>query len=273
MIPTRRHGHVVYESSQFRAGIRVPAVGNVEYKRGTDAGVIHQRLFYMAWLMDHKDAFRHLVRDRLGAAVASQVLWGAPRLICVAGDFTRYDVHAVREHRRSIDLVRYRFSGAEHVGLETVACVIGRTAGPRAGCRRRAPQAPRAGRADGAMPLRSRPRGLGREFVLAAAQQQPRCGERRVVGLCGDVRDRSASRPRVQRRRLGRGPPDHAAGRGHSQAARRLQEDVRRGLAVRDLVGRDGIPGLGRCSPASSPSGCRTTGPTCTVVPCSLRGR
>jgi CO/xanthine dehydrogenase Mo-binding subunit len=60
---------------------------------------------------------------------------------------------------------------------------------------------------------------------------------------------------------------DHAAGRGHSQAARRLQEDVRRGLAVRDLVGRDGIPGLGRCSPASSPSGCRTTGPTCTAVP------
>jgi RecB family endonuclease NucS len=34
----------------------------VEYKRGTDAGVIHQGLYYMAWLMDHKDAFRHLVR-------------------------------------------------------------------------------------------------------------------------------------------------------------------------------------------------------------------
>ncbi len=37
--PTPRHGHVVYESSQFRAGIRAPAVGNVEYKRGIDAGV------------------------------------------------------------------------------------------------------------------------------------------------------------------------------------------------------------------------------------------
>ncbi|MEU8784779.1 DUF5655 domain-containing protein [Streptomyces sp. NPDC048637] len=97
----------------------------VEFKRGTDAGVIHQGLYYMAWLVDHKDAFRHLVRDRLGVTAASQVLWSAPRLICVAGDFTRYDVHAVREHRRLIDLVRYRFFGTDHIGLETVASVAG----------------------------------------------------------------------------------------------------------------------------------------------------
>lgn len=41
----------------------------VEYKRGTDAGVINQGLFYMAWLLDHRDTFRHLVRDRLGVLV------------------------------------------------------------------------------------------------------------------------------------------------------------------------------------------------------------
>lgn len=35
--------------------------------------------------------------DRLGATAAAQVLWSGPRLICVAGDYTRYDVHAVRE--------------------------------------------------------------------------------------------------------------------------------------------------------------------------------
>ncbi|MEU6372149.1 DUF5655 domain-containing protein [Streptomyces sp. NPDC046909] len=100
----------------------------VEYKRGTDAGVINQGLFYMAWLMSHKDAFRSLVRDRLGVTAASQILWSAPRLICVAGDFTRYDAHAVREHRRSIDLVRYRYFGSEHFGLETVASVTGHSA-------------------------------------------------------------------------------------------------------------------------------------------------
>lgn len=109
----------------------------VEYKRGTDAGVINQGLYYMSWLMAHKGAFRSLVRDRFGASAASQVLWSAPRLICVAGDFTRYDAHAVREHRHSIDLVRYRYFGNEHVGLETVASVTGRS-GPARRPRRHA---------------------------------------------------------------------------------------------------------------------------------------
>lgn len=99
----------------------------VEYKRGVDAGVINQGLFCLAWLMDHRAEFEHLVRDRLGTTAASQVLWSAPRLVCIAGDFTRYDVHAVREHRRSIDLVRYRLFGSDLIGLEAVASVSGGT--------------------------------------------------------------------------------------------------------------------------------------------------
>ncbi|MGP9017677.1 DUF5655 domain-containing protein [Streptomyces sp. BR1] len=122
----------------------------VEYKRGTDAGVINQGLYYMAWLTNHKDAFRNLVRDRLGVTAASQILWSAPRLICVAGDFTRYDAHAVREHRRSIDLVRYRYFGSDHFGLETVASVTGQ-AGEAKRVRRRAPGAPPVGQQGGAM--------------------------------------------------------------------------------------------------------------------------
>ncbi|WP_327666668.1 endonuclease NucS [Streptomyces sp. NBC_00485] len=97
----------------------------VEYKRGVDAGVINQGLFYLSWLMDHRAEFDHLVRDRFGTGPASQVLWSGPRLICIAGDFTRYDVHAVREHRRPIDLVRYRLFGSDLLGLETVASVRG----------------------------------------------------------------------------------------------------------------------------------------------------
>jgi predicted transport protein len=103
----------------------------VEYKRGVDSGVINQGLFYLSWLMDHRAEFEHLVRDRLGGAVAAQVLWKGPRLICVAGDFTRYDVHAVREHRRSIDLVRYRLFGNDLLGLQTVASVSGRSPSTR----------------------------------------------------------------------------------------------------------------------------------------------
>ena len=95
----------------------------VEYKRATDPGVLSQGLFYMAWLTDHHDEFEALVRDQLGVASAAGVLWTAPRLICVAGGFTRYDLHGVREHRRSIDLVRYTLFGEHHIALETVASV------------------------------------------------------------------------------------------------------------------------------------------------------
>ncbi|MFH8390330.1 transporter [Streptomyces sp. NPDC018036] len=117
----------------------------VEYKRGTDAGVINQGLYYLSWLTRHRSAFDSLVRDRLGVPTAAQVLWSAPRLICVAGDFTRYDAHAVREHRRSIDLVRYRYYGSDHVSLETVVSVTGKS-GAANRCTRRhahmdAPQA------------------------------------------------------------------------------------------------------------------------------------
>ncbi|WP_411141001.1 DUF5655 domain-containing protein [Streptomyces sp. x-80] len=122
----------------------------VEYKRGTDAGVINQGLYYMSWLTAHRSAFDSLVRDRLGASAAAQVLWSAPRLICVAGDFTRYDAHAVREHRRSIDLIRYRFFGNDHIGFEVVASVTGKSTASRR-ARRHAAGSPSPRRQAGAM--------------------------------------------------------------------------------------------------------------------------
>ncbi|MFC4032338.1 DUF5655 domain-containing protein [Streptomyces polygonati] len=123
----------------------------VEYKRGRDPGVITQGLFYLAWLTDHRAEFEALVRDRLGVPAASQVLWSAPRLICVAEDFTRYDRHAVREIRRCIDLVRYRFFGSGLLGLEPVVTSAPRDRGPGAGAGRagRMPKAQRAGGAIG----------------------------------------------------------------------------------------------------------------------------
>jgi predicted transport protein len=105
----------------------------VEYKRGRDPGVITQGLFYLAWLTDHRAEFEALVRDRLGVAAASQVLWNAPRLICVAEDFTRYDRHAVGEIRRCIALVRYRFFGAGLLGLEPVVTAAAHDRSPGAG--------------------------------------------------------------------------------------------------------------------------------------------
>nr|WP_234315086.1 DUF5655 domain-containing protein [Streptomyces globisporus] len=97
-------------------------------------------MFYLAWLTDHRAEFQQLVRERLGADVASQVLWSSPRLICVAEDYTRYDLHAVREIRRTIDLVRYSYFGTGLLALEPVAKATAGAQG-RSEQRRRRPSA------------------------------------------------------------------------------------------------------------------------------------
>lgn len=84
----------------------------IEYKRFSTENVINQGLFYLDWLLDHKKEFQWLVMDVLGQEEAAKVEWSAPRLICIASDFTKYDGHAVKQINRSIELMRYRrFSG------------------------------------------------------------------------------------------------------------------------------------------------------------------
>jgi RecB family endonuclease NucS len=78
----------------------------LEYKRATNENVINQGLFYLDWLMDHKKDFQWLVLEKLGKEAADDVDWSAPRLICIAGDFTRYDDHAIKQIQRNIELRR-----------------------------------------------------------------------------------------------------------------------------------------------------------------------
>src|SRR5271169_5790167 len=84
-----------------------------EYKRSVNENVINQGLFYLDWLLDHRAEFELLVMKKLDADVAAQIDWSAPRLVCVASDFTRYDEYAIAQINRSIELVRYRdYDGA-----------------------------------------------------------------------------------------------------------------------------------------------------------------
>ncbi|WP_415853881.1 DUF5655 domain-containing protein [Sinomonas sp. G460-2] len=94
-----------------------------EYKRTTNENVINQGLFYLDWLMDHKGEFQILVSGRLGTDAATGIDWSAPRLICVANDFTRYDEYAVRQIDRNVELVRYRDFGSELLAIELVTSV------------------------------------------------------------------------------------------------------------------------------------------------------
>lgn len=93
----------------------------LEYKRASNENVINQGLFYLDWLMDHRKDFQWLVLEKLGKDAADAVDWSAPRLICIAGDFNRYDDHAVKQIQRNIELIRYRRFGGDLLMLDLVA--------------------------------------------------------------------------------------------------------------------------------------------------------
>lgn len=95
----------------------------IEYKRDRSENVINQGLFYLDWLMDHRGDFEILVRDRFGKEVSAQIEWSAPRLICIAADFTKYDTHAVKQMSRNIELIRYRKFGDDLLLLELLTAV------------------------------------------------------------------------------------------------------------------------------------------------------
>lgn len=91
-----------------------------EYKRSMKENVINQGLFYLNWLLDHKDSFKVLVIEQLGLQAATDIDWTMPRVVCVAGDFTKYDESAIKQMNRNISLIRYKKFGDDLLMFEQV---------------------------------------------------------------------------------------------------------------------------------------------------------
>ncbi|WIG60213.1 MAG: uncharacterized protein OJF49_002961 [Ktedonobacterales bacterium] len=92
----------------------------VEYKRASNQNVINQGLFYLDWLLDHHKDFEMLVLKRFGPTAEEGVDWRYPRLLCIAGDFTKYDEKAVQQIPRNIELIRYKRYGNDLLLLDLV---------------------------------------------------------------------------------------------------------------------------------------------------------
>lgn len=95
----------------------------IEYKRSLNENVINQGLYYLNWLMDHQGEFELLVMKSKGAPAAEGIDWLNPRVICIAGDFTKFDVHAVQQIGRNIALVRYKRFPPDLLMLEAMNAV------------------------------------------------------------------------------------------------------------------------------------------------------
>ena len=121
---------VTFLASEYRTtdGGRMDSVGIdenhcpviFEYKRSIKDNVINQGLFYLNWLLDHKDSFKVLVIEKLGLKVADVIDWSMPRVICVAGDFTKYDESAIKQMNRNISLIRYKKFGDDLLMFEQI---------------------------------------------------------------------------------------------------------------------------------------------------------
>ncbi|GAV38206.1 DUF5655 domain-containing protein [Streptomyces acidiscabies] len=80
----------------------------IEYKKGSDSGVLSQAASYLSWLESAHHEFEALVRKVLGPDAAESIDWRRPRMVCIAAGFSHHDRVAIQRLPERIDLVRYR---------------------------------------------------------------------------------------------------------------------------------------------------------------------
>ncbi|MFF4673936.1 DUF5655 domain-containing protein [Streptomyces sp. NPDC001279] len=80
----------------------------IEFKKGSDSGVMSQAVSYLSWLESAQHEFEALVRKVLGAEAAESIDWRRPRVVCIAAGFSHHDRVAVQRLPERVDLVRYR---------------------------------------------------------------------------------------------------------------------------------------------------------------------
>lgn len=98
----------------------------IEYKRATNENVINQGLYYLDWLLSYKAEFQLLVMQKLDKKISESIEWENARLICIAGDYTKYYSYAVQQINRNIELIRYK-KFESLILFELVNAVTGQT--------------------------------------------------------------------------------------------------------------------------------------------------
>ena len=90
----------------------------IEYKKVESSELINQSLFYLHWIQDHKGDFEIAVQKALGSNV--NVDWSDVRVICIAPNYKKYDLHAVQVMGANIELWKYRLFTNNSLYLEEV---------------------------------------------------------------------------------------------------------------------------------------------------------
>ena len=90
----------------------------IEYKKVESSELINQSLYYLYWIYDHKGDFEIAVQKALGNNI--EVDWSDIRVICIAPNYKKYDLHAVQVMGANIELWKYRLFKNNTIYLEEV---------------------------------------------------------------------------------------------------------------------------------------------------------
>jgi predicted transport protein len=93
----------------------------IEYKRNQNDNVINQSLSYLRWLKHQKsEFFEMLMAKRLPKELINEISldWENPRVICIAENFSRFDIDTSDIVPIKIELMVYRFYENDVFSLE-----------------------------------------------------------------------------------------------------------------------------------------------------------
>jgi predicted transport protein len=78
----------------------------IEYKKVASSELLNQSLFYLHWIIDHKGDYQVAANKSLGKNV--DIDWSAIRVICIAPEYKKYDLHAAQVMGVNIELWQYK---------------------------------------------------------------------------------------------------------------------------------------------------------------------
>jgi predicted transport protein len=77
----------------------------IEYKNVASSELLNQSLYYLSWIKDHKGDFQVAVNKKIGQV---EVDWSEIRVICIAPDYKKFDLHAARVMGANIELWQFK---------------------------------------------------------------------------------------------------------------------------------------------------------------------
>jgi predicted transport protein len=90
----------------------------VEYKKIESSELINQSLYYLSWIHDHRGDFHIAAQQALGTDI--DVDWADVRVICIAPNYRKYDLHAVQVMGANLELWTYRLFKNDTIYFEEV---------------------------------------------------------------------------------------------------------------------------------------------------------